>query len=158
MNRKLKTRLDLVNPLSQSTTCTCVEDQQLAQKKQHDSQVPLRQFQVNDTLFVKNFSYGPKWLCGNVIQTSGRVSYVVQLTSGGVFRRHVDHSHLRSSPILHPIVQDLPNNAEPTPVPPLSLPTTLSSETSTPVESEVATPSASQLAVVVMLSLDPYRV
>ena len=41
MNRKLKTRLDLVNPLSQNTTRTRVENKQLAQKKQHDSQAPL---------------------------------------------------------------------------------------------------------------------
>ena len=33
MNRKLKTRLDLVNPLSQNTTRTRMEDKQLAQKK-----------------------------------------------------------------------------------------------------------------------------
>ena len=33
INRKLKTRLDLVNPLSQNTTRTPVEDKQLAQKK-----------------------------------------------------------------------------------------------------------------------------
>ena len=146
MNRKLKTRLDLENPLSQNTTRTRVEDKQIAQKKQHDSQAPLREFQVNDPVFVKNFSYGPKWLCGNIIQKSGPVSYVVQLTSGGVFRRHVDHIRLRSSPIVHPIVQDLPNDAEPTPVPRPSLPTPLSSETSTPVEPEVATPAASQPA------------
>ena len=128
MNRKLMTRLDLVNPLSQNTTRTRVEDKQLAQKKQHYSQAPLREFQVNDPVFVKNFSYGPKWLCGNIIQKSGPVSYVVQLTSGGVFRQHVDHIRLRSSPILHPIVQDLPNDAEPTPVPRPSISTSLSSE------------------------------
>ena len=61
VNRKLKTRLDLVNPLSQNTTRTRVEDKQLAQKKKHDSQAPLREFQVNDPVFVKNFSYGPMW-------------------------------------------------------------------------------------------------
>lgn len=58
----------------------------------------------------------------------------MQITSGGVFRRHVHHIRLRSSPILHPTVQDLPNDAEPTPVPRPSLPTPLSSETSTPVD------------------------
>ena len=146
LNRKLKTRLDPVNPFRQSTTRTHVEDKQLAQKKQHDSQAPLREFQVNDPVFVKNFSYGPRWLCGNVIQKSRPVSYVVQLTSAEVFRRHVDHIRLRSSPILHPIVQELPNDAKPTPVPRPSLPTPLSSEASTPVESEVANPSASQPA------------
>ncbi|KXJ27596.1 Uncharacterized protein K02A2.6 [Exaiptasia diaphana] len=45
MNQKLKTRLDLVNPLSQDTIHTCVEHKQLAQKKQHDNLVPLREFQ-----------------------------------------------------------------------------------------------------------------
>ena len=85
MNRKLKTRLDLVNPLSQNTTRTRVEEKQLVQKKQHDNQVPLREFQVNDPVFVKNFLSGPKRLCGTVIQKSGPVSYVVQLYTGGVF-------------------------------------------------------------------------
>ena len=96
MNRELKSRSDLVNPLSQNMTRIRVEHKQLAQKKQHDSQAPLRKFQVNDPVFVKNFSYSPKSLCGNIIQKSGPVSYVVQLTTGGVFRRHVDHIRLRS--------------------------------------------------------------
>ena len=81
----------------------------------------------------------------------------MQLTSGGVFRRHVDHIRLRSSPILHPILQDLPNDAEPTPVPRPSLPTPLSSETSTPVESEVATPPESQPAVPETATSKPAR-
>ena len=53
MNRELKSRLDLVNPLSQNMTRIRVEHKQLAQKKQHDSQAPLRKFQVNDPVFVK---------------------------------------------------------------------------------------------------------
>ncbi|XP_048590142.1 uncharacterized protein K02A2.6-like [Nematostella vectensis] len=110
MNRKLKTRLDLVNPLSQDTIRTRVEDKQLAQKKQHDNLVPLREFQVNDPVFVKNFSYGPKWLCGTIIQQSGPVSYVVQLSSGGVFRRHVDHLRLRTS--TPTVANDLQSSTE----------------------------------------------
>ena len=140
MNRKLKTRLDLVNPLSQNTTRTHVEDRQLAQKKQHDSQRPLREFQVNDPVLVKNFSYGPKWLCGNIIEKSGPVSYVVQLMSGGIFRRHVDHIRMRSSSIMQPTVSDLSDEAEPTPVSQPLLPTPLSSKASTPVESGVTIP------------------
>ena len=84
MNRQLKSHLDQVNPLSQNTTHTRVE-KQLVQKKKHDNQVPLREFQVNDPVFVKNFLSGPKRLCGTVIQKSGPVSYVVQLYTGGVF-------------------------------------------------------------------------
>ena len=48
--------------------------------------------------------------------------------------------------VCDPIVQGLPNDAEPTPLPQRSLPTPLPNETSTPVQSEVATPSASQPA------------
>ena len=135
MNHKLKTRLDLVNPLSQNTIRTRVEDKQFTQKKHHDSQRSLRGFQVNGLIFVKNFSYGPKWLCGNIIEKSGPVSCVVQLTSGGVCRRHVDHIRKRSSSMLQPTVSDLSDDAEPTPALQPSLPTSLSSEASTPVGS-----------------------
>ena len=118
MNRKLKTLLVLVNPLSHNTTCTHVERKQLAQKNQHDNQVPLREFQVNEPVLVKNFSSGPKWLGGTVIQKSGPVSYVVQFFSGGVFGRHVDHIRRSASPLPHPtVMKDLPSFAEQTPAP-----------------------------------------
>jgi hypothetical protein len=95
MNRKLKTKLGLISPLGQSTTRNRVEDEQRIQKDNHDRSATQREFQIGDSIFVKNFSTGPKWLCGTILSQSGPVSYVVQLSDGGICRRHVDHIRSR---------------------------------------------------------------
>ena len=86
--RRPRCRLDLVKPNIQRR----VENKQLAQKINHDTSTSTRTFVTNDPVLIKNFNNtGPKWLQGHIIQPVGPLSYLVKLTDGRIFRRHVDH-------------------------------------------------------------------
>ncbi len=87
MKRKFRSRLSMLYPdLSKA-----VRDKQETQKHYHDRSVKDRQFVVGDSVYVKNFSTGPRWLSGTVVEKSGPVSYVVKLEDNKLARRHVDH-------------------------------------------------------------------
>lgn len=51
----------------------------------------LNEFFVGQRVLVRNLRDGPRWLQGTVIERKGPLSYLVQLTSGTVWRRHIDH-------------------------------------------------------------------
>ena len=93
MGRRPRSRLDLLYPdLSQK-----VHKQQFKQKLAHDNTKPLRSFQVGDLVYAENFSSTtPKWLPGKVLETTGPLSYKVELEDGSVVRRHVDNIRERS--------------------------------------------------------------
>ena len=48
-----------------------------------------------DTIYLKNFGPGPKWLSGLIRRVTGPVSYTVVTTEGQEHRRHVDHLRSR---------------------------------------------------------------
>ena len=86
--RRPRYRLDLVKPNIQRR----VENKQLAQKINHDTSTSTRTFVTNDPILIKNFNNtGPKWLQSHIVQPVGPLSYLVKLTDGRIFRRHVDH-------------------------------------------------------------------
>ena len=64
---------------------------QAEQKKDHDLHTCRREFFVGQRVLVRNLRDGPRWLQGTVIERKGPLSYLVQLASGTVWRRHVDH-------------------------------------------------------------------
>ena len=104
MNRRLRSRLDLLHPQIQER----VEKQQAKQKSDHDGSTPVRQFSVGDRIFVKNFpSNTPKWLPGIVRKVTGPLSYVVELLDGKTVRRHVDHVRKRdtTNPSEQPMIE-----------------------------------------------------
>ena len=45
-----------------------VQKQQSAMKRAADKRSKMRQFNVNDTVLVKNFAAGPTWLRGKVMR------------------------------------------------------------------------------------------
>ena len=93
MGRHLRTHLDLLHP----NTSSRVQASQLRQKSGHDQiHGKLRTFVMNDTVYAKNFSTGPKWLPGVITAVKGPLSYEVTLDDGHVIRRHVDHLKSRS--------------------------------------------------------------
>ena len=69
MKRELKTTLSLVH-LDIGET---VDNRRQGQKYHHDCTAALRDFAVNDAVYVLNHSLGAKWLPGVVIVV-GRVS------------------------------------------------------------------------------------
>ena len=85
LHRQPRTRLDLLRP----NTPLRVEEKQQVQKRKHDLKARARLFQNGDLVYVKNFSPGPQWVPGKVIEVSGPVSYVIQLNDGRQRRCHL---------------------------------------------------------------------
>lgn len=86
-NRKMRSLLDLIHPNLQGR----VRKKQLEMKARHDGNKAVRKFSCGDSVSVKNFASGPKWLHGIILGITGPVSYEVQLQDGCIVRRHVDH-------------------------------------------------------------------
>ena len=92
LGRRPRSRLDLLKP----HTAERVERKQLEQKEQHDSKSRERELNIGDTVFVKNYHSGDKWLPGVIQKKTGPVSFVVKLTDGRVRRCHQDQVRRRS--------------------------------------------------------------
>ena len=76
LGRMPRSHLDLLKP----QTAERVEDKQRRQKERHDVRVKFRTFEVGDTVFVKSFGSGQKWLPGTISTRSGSVLF--QVTTG----------------------------------------------------------------------------
>ena len=50
----------------------------------------MRQVEVGDSVSVQNYSRGPKWIPGTIVQETGPVSARIELEDGTVVRRHHD--------------------------------------------------------------------
>ena len=69
---------------------TPVVEKQALQKKDHDRRSKLRTLQVGDSVMAKSYIEGPQWMPGLVVDCKGPLSYVVQLESALLWRRHID--------------------------------------------------------------------
>ena len=90
--RRLRSHLDLLMP-SIATRVNAKQQQQ--QKVNHDGNCKLREFDVGDTVYIRNFRGTPLWIPGIVNQCRGPVSYSVKLNDGTIVKRHVDHVKIR---------------------------------------------------------------
>ncbi|XP_061564077.1 uncharacterized protein K02A2.6-like [Cololabis saira] len=86
LGRKLRCTLDLIHP----DMALRVMNKQEKQKNVHDRRAKERGFKVGDSVQVRNYSHGPKWVPGFIETVTGPVSYTVMLGDGRVVRRHVD--------------------------------------------------------------------
>ena len=84
MKRKLRTRLDLLKPSVQRH----VENKQNSVAERTANR-HLRQFQKGDSVMVRNYGKGEKWLPGKISEVLGTRNYMVQ-TGGQMWKRHVD--------------------------------------------------------------------
>ena len=83
MKRKLRSSLDLLFPTVQER----VEDRQAKQKAHHDGEKPLREFALNDRVYVENFPTNkPRWIAGTIVKITGLLSYEVELINGSRVR------------------------------------------------------------------------
>ena len=89
--RRLRSHLDLLMP----SIVTRVNAKQQQQKVNHDGNCKLREFDVGDTVYIRNFRGTPLWIPGIVNQCRGPVSYSVKLNDGTIVKRHVDHVKTR---------------------------------------------------------------
>lgn len=86
MSRRLRSTFDLLMP----NVKTRVQQKQLKQKENHDTKKRLRRFAPGDNVFIRNYSYGPKWIPAVIASSSGPVSYTVTIGSGQTVKQHVD--------------------------------------------------------------------
>ena len=92
MGRLPRSRLSLVRPdLSDRITM-----KQSRQAQDHDRRSRARVITVGDNVFVKNFpNLIPRWIPGVVVEQLGPLSFRVQLQTGRVVQRHLDHVRQR---------------------------------------------------------------
>ena len=103
MKRQIRSHLDLARPDLKAR----VQDKQRAQVETH-KHAHLREFQIQDAVYARNYARGPQWLPGRVIVKTGPVSYKVELTDGRVWKRHVDQIRKRYNDVQDK-TPDLPN-------------------------------------------------
>ena len=87
MGRRPRSHLDLLRP----NVTDRVSNKQERQKEGHDHGTVIRSYPVGEAVWVRNFSQGPTWLAGVVVQNQGQCSLHVKLTDGRVVHRHLDH-------------------------------------------------------------------
>jgi hypothetical protein len=91
MGRELKTPMDLLRP----NLHTKVELQQQKQKIQHDRKAVQRTLSVGDLVYARNHGSGESWLPGIIVSQTGPVSFIVELSRGGLVRKHQDQIRRR---------------------------------------------------------------
>ena len=69
-----------------------------------------RRYKVGDSVMVHNYRQGPKWLPGTVAEVKGPLSYVVQLKSGLLWRRHINQLRDGIQISTEVLVNTPPNN------------------------------------------------
>jgi hypothetical protein len=79
--------LDLLKP----NVSGRVEKKQYRHKQDHDRSVKSRVFSAGQQVYVKNNGTGPTWLKGKIKESTGPVSFRIQLEDGREWRCHQDH-------------------------------------------------------------------
>ena len=118
LKRKIRCVFDLLSP--EEITRNRVQQKQESQKKYHDPKAP-RKLEVSPTsdVRVRNYTKGPKWVPGRVVEKTGPVSYKVALDDEEtvVVPRHQDQ--------LHRSVDTTQVNIQPRVVPTVQAPVTV---------------------------------
>lgn len=65
------------------------------QKAIHDASSRPRTFAVGESVHARNFGPGGKWGTGQIVEAVGRVSFLVQLDDGRLWKRHQDQLRYR---------------------------------------------------------------
>lgn len=86
MGRSLRTRLDILRPDSAAQ----VLEKQAQQKEQHDAHACERKLGIGQAVMARALSGSTRWLSGVVTQQIGPLTYLIQLSGGTVWRRHID--------------------------------------------------------------------
>ena len=87
LGRNLHSRLDLLKPKLEQK----VAEKQRRQQFDHNKHSRMCQFSDGEKVFVKNQGRGETWLPGHIIESTGPVSFKVQLQDGRTISRHQDH-------------------------------------------------------------------
>ena len=106
LKRKLRTRMDLIKPDMNKSVCA----EQAKQKSHHDSHSKSHEYFVGQNVQAHNFRPGPRWAAGVIVERLGPLSYLVQIDSGVIWRRHVDHLRLAPDGLFEPNGTVTPNS------------------------------------------------
>ena len=87
MGRSLRTRWDLLKPDTRTSVCR----RQAKQKERHDQNARTRSFYVGQSVMARNFGSRNNWISGVIVRQLGPVTYLVNVSDGRVWKRHVDH-------------------------------------------------------------------
>ena len=98
LGKRPRSRLDILRPL----TAERVETQQLKQKSKHDVHAHERSLEEGDSVLVRNYLQGEKWLPGTIAKKTGPVSYSVRLSDGRDRRCHQDQVRKRFAEVPLP--------------------------------------------------------
>ena len=67
-----------------------VTSEQAQQKLYHDQHSAGRELFIGQRVMVRNFCAGDKWVPGTIMERTGPLSYLVQVTGGLMWKRHID--------------------------------------------------------------------
>lgn len=87
MGRRPRTHIDLMHP----DFMTDVEKKQERQTQDRNKRSQDREIQPKESVFVKDLPAGSSWIPGMVIEKRGPHSYLIELMTGCVVHRHIDH-------------------------------------------------------------------
>ena len=87
MGCALRTRWDIMKPDVGQRVCW----RQAKQKEGKDQNTKLRHFVMGQSVMVKNFRAGPTWVPGVIAQQLGPLTYMIEISAGKFWKRHVDH-------------------------------------------------------------------
>ena len=87
MGRALCTRWDIMKPDVGQRVCW----RQAKQKEGKDQNTKLRHFVMGQSVMVKNFRPGPTWVPDIIAQQLGPLTYMIEISVGKFWKRHVDH-------------------------------------------------------------------
>ena len=87
IGQSLRTRWDLLKPDTRTSVCR----RQAKQKERHDQHARMRSFYVGQSVMVCNFGSGNNCISGVIVHQLGPVTYLVNVSDGRVWKRHVDH-------------------------------------------------------------------
>ena len=64
-----------------------MEDRQAKKKAHHDGEKPLREFALNDRVYVENFPTRKlRWIVGTIVKITGPLLYEVEVMNGSRVR------------------------------------------------------------------------
>ena len=119
LGREMRTRFDLLRSDPQTRVC----QKQASQKQQHNAHARSRTLSVGTTVMAKDFR-DQSWKTGVVMEHRAPLTYLVQMDSGQLWRRHIDHLHqLGESTSTSAVTSSQPEwpDIETTLVPPLEM-------------------------------------
>lgn len=83
MGRRLRSTLDKLHPDNLKSDFVPIDANNL------------RTFNVGDAVFIRNYTHGEKWLEATIIEVTGPVSYITEVSSGQIAKRHVNQIRRR---------------------------------------------------------------